>query len=371
MRPTSAATTHFGGSAPRRWAALVGAQPCCAWHGSWRARVHARASTCGKTSCADARRAADAAPAARRARGAEGRGLDKAPAGPSAAPAKRDLPDPAPARDDAGKVGKHRPAGALFAGGVHPKDVGQGALGDCYLCAGLSSVAHARPEAIRDAITAKPDGTYDVRLFDRSGKPQTVSVDGELYRKGEAGPRYARGTDAKELWPAIYEKAYAQYKGSYEAIGKGGQAGRAMQTITGKPSDRVANASLTADQLWDRVHGAVEAGRPIAADTHGREKKYEASGLVSNHAYSVLGTQTEGADRFVTLRNPWASTEYTGGAEGYGTDVDLDGDGKLDGDDGVFRMKLGDFQRLFEHTDVNDPPPAPGIMDRVRGRFGW
>ncbi|MCA9553514.1 MAG: hypothetical protein KC933_25980, partial [Myxococcales bacterium] len=283
--------------------------------------------------------------------------------------APRDLPDPPPTRADQGKVSARPAAGQLFQNGVGPKDVQQGAIGDCYLCAGLSSVAHANPQAIRDAITTRPDGTYDVRIFDATGKPHTVNVDGDLYRREDGGPRYARGTDEKELWPAIYEKAYAKARHSYEVIGRGGVAGWAMQSITGKPSDRVANASVSADALWNRVHGATEAGRPVAADTHGQEKKYQTNGLVASHAYSVLGTQIEDGQRYVTLRNPWASTEYTGGAGGYQTDVDFDGDGKLDGNDGVFRMKLEDFHRLFEHTDVNDPPPRPGLFDRVWGLF--
>lgn len=271
-------------------------------------------------------------------------------------------------KDDRGSVTAKRQPGQVQRAGVDPRDVQQGAIGDCYFCAGLSSVAKARPEVLKDGITDNGDGTYDVRLYDARGRARTVTVDDELYRKKNAGPRYARGTDQKELWPALYEKAYAQMKGSYEAIGNGGQARSAMQTITGKPSDRVHNQSLSADALWGRVKGAVDGQRPIAADTYGSAKKYTKSGLVDGHAYSVLGTQTDGGDRYVVLRNPWASTEYANGA--YGTDVDVDGDGKMDGNDGVFRMKLEDFQRLFEHTDVNDPAPKPSLMSRVLGLFG-
>jgi len=251
---------------------------------------------------------------------------------------------------------------------VDPRDVEQGAIGDCYFLAGLSSVAKARPEVLKDGITDNGDGTYGVRLYDANGKARTVTVDDELYRKEGGGPRYARGTDRKELWPALYEKAYAKMRGSYETIGNGGQARRAMEAITGKTSDRVHNQKLTADALWDRVNGALDGNKPIATDTYGSGKKYDNNGVVSGHAYSVLGTQTDGDDRYVVLRNPWGSGEYSNPA--YETDVDWAKDGKLDGDDGVFRMKLEDFHRLYEHTDVNDVPRKRGIIERFRGLFG-
>ena len=299
-----------------------------------------------------------------------------APGGPKPAPKKtpetpnghrvRDLADPKPATDDRGKVKNTRQPGQVLKGGISPLDVQQGALGDCYFCAGLASVAQAKPDVLKNGITDRGDGTYDVRLYDDQGQPKTVTVDDELYRKGNGGPRYARGTDPRELWPALYEKAYAQLHGGYQDIW-GGRAGLAMQTLTGKPSDRVANAGLTPDALWTRVNDAVAQQRPIAAATFGNEKKYQNNGLVGGHAYSILGTQEVDKNRYVVLRNPWAATEYS---DGYQTDVDFDRDGKTDGNDGVFRMRLEDFQRQFENTDVNDIPPKPGLMDRFLGLFG-
>ncbi len=278
----------------------------------------------------------------------------------------RNLPDPRPTNDDRGKLNKSRQPGRVIRGDISPLDVGQGAIGDCYFCAGLSAIAQARPEVLKNGIKDRGDGTYDVRLYDHRGRERTVTVDDELYRKGHAGPRYGRGTDHRELWPPLYEKAYAEFRGGYDRLDTGGQAGKAMQTLTGEPSDRVANKSVTADELWNRVTDAVTNRRPIAADTYGRAKKYQTNGLVHGHVYSILGTQKDGDDRFVTLRNPWGASEYRAD---YRTDVDRDSDGRLDGNDGVFRMRLEDFHRLFEHTDVNDPPPKPGLLDRVFGLF--
>lgn len=283
----------------------------------------------------------------------------------------KDLKDPVTRAQDKDLI-KTRQPGQICVNGVCAADVEQGAIADCYLVSGLASVADAKPQVLRDAIKDNGDGSYRVRLYDKSGAPKHVTIDGQLYSKN-GGLHYGKGTDRKELWVPLMEKAYAKMNGGYEAIGNGGNGGTALTAITGKPSEYVTNRSLGSDALYARLREATEHRRPMTANTFSKgdtkkDKAYGANGLSSWHVYSVLGAGEQGGDRYVTLRNPWASNEYSN--PGYVTDVDRDGDGALDGDDGVFRMKLSDFRQQFRGAWVNDPPPKPSWMDRVGATLG-
>src|SRR5262249_40417620 len=132
--------------------------------------------------------------------------------------------------------------------GVSASDINQGAAGDCYLIAALSAVAGAQPQVIRSAIKLErenKDGTaiYGVRLYVPSAEgpphPVTIHVTTKVYfDHGFLGlgqsPTYSKAPEA-EMWPLLMEKAFAQYKRSYEAIGQGGTSDEPLFALTGKP----------------------------------------------------------------------------------------------------------------------------------------
>jgi hypothetical protein len=99
---------------------------------------------------------------------------------------------------------------------------------------------------------------------------------------------------------------------------------------------------------------ALNRGRPvIAASLSNSDSNYEQNGLALNHAYSVTGVYTDSnGQRWVNLRNPWGyvttdrRVEYR--SSSYNSDIYKPGDGIPDHYDGNFRMKLEDFQRLFQ-----------------------
>ncbi len=241
--------------------------------------------------------------------------------------------------------------GDLFVDGVDEEDVEQGAIADCYFASSMAAVAQDHPELIEDAITDNGDGTYRVRFFNDDGDPEYVTVDDELYRNEHGGILYARGTDRSELWPAILEKGYAQWRGGYDDIGEGGNSGDALRALTGR-GVRYTAANGDTDDLFDTIRAGAEGDHPMVAGTYGeeKEKKYTDSGVSTWHAYTVLDA-SEGDDgqRYVTLRNPWGNTEFNAD---YETDVDWDGDGTLDGNDGIFRMTIEDFQRYYQGVHV-------------------
>ncbi|MFT7583296.1 MAG: hypothetical protein ACI9MR_004983, partial [Myxococcota bacterium] len=137
---------------------------------------------------------------------------------------------------------------ALTPDGKAPKvsDVSQGAIGDCYLMAGMGAVVAQRPDLIQKMVTYD-SGIYTVTFKERQGGvfvDVPIQVDSNLPSKGGTNPIYGQDTATKggndaALWPAIVEKAYAVWKGDYQEIA-GGSPSKAMEAITGARSSSPA-----------------------------------------------------------------------------------------------------------------------------------
>jgi hypothetical protein len=229
--------------------------------------------------------------------------------------------------------------GDLFIEGAHYDDVKQGQIGDCYLAAALSAVAYQDPSAISDAIRDNGDGTYDVRFFERSGagfREVHITIDGDLpLRNG--GLRYAHARNAQELWVPLLEKAYAVWKGGFEAIGNGGVATRVMEALLGKRSSYIGISN--ANTLYSGIEQAIAAGKSVVAGTFGEEQEemYFGTGIYADHAYTVLGVETdENGQRYIKVRNPWGEVER----------------GNDGNDDGTFLVEIEVFQKLYQNVGV-------------------
>jgi hypothetical protein len=105
--------------------------------------------------------------------------------------------------------------GDFFEEATELLDPVQGAVGDCYLIAALSSVAWAQPYVIaqRNRATANAGTFVDVVEFFNGSTRIEVEVSEKL-PLGTPGNYflYCRSSDPGEIWPAIYEKAYAKWR---------------------------------------------------------------------------------------------------------------------------------------------------------------
>jgi hypothetical protein len=254
-----------------------------------------------------------------------------------------DLDDPSVLSDDKDKLTFEWTRGALFVDGVSKDDVVQGMIGDCYMMAGFAAVAAQNPKAIEDAIKDNGDGTYSVRFFQTSSfgpaREVFVTVDGELPTRF-GGMQYGKCRDRGELWVGLLEKAYAQWKGGYDAVGHGGSAGNVMAALTGRaPSYGYLSPSVDADATFAKIKAAIDSGKSAAAGTHGESDKamYTGTGIYADHAYSILGTSEENGVKYVTLRNPWGEVEPSGNGA----------------DDGVFKLDLATFLKLYQSLYVS------------------
>jgi hypothetical protein len=202
---------------------------------------------------------------------------------------------------------------------VHWNDIDQGGLGDCYFMSAMGSVAQQDPDVIRNAIRDNGDGTYTVRFYERQGNgplgigglfgsysynPVEIRVTPDFpMRDGQpvfAGMPDSNGAQ-RELWPALMEKAYAQYSGSYGAI-EGGNPARAMELLTGRPSEEYSASSMTIDQLAN-LHRDGHALTASSLRSGDGKTAYADGTLVSRHAYMITGVDRDAGT--VTLRNPW------------------------------------------------------------------
>ncbi|MGV3625967.1 MAG: C2 family cysteine protease [Archangium sp.] len=264
-----------------------------------------------------------------------------------------DLPDPKLHKDDLNADGTpkfktERFTGPLFIDGPSAADVRQGAIGNCYFPAALASVAAMNPDVIRNMIKDNGDGTYTVKFNTANsysgGRPVEVKVDGDLYVRSFGGPLYggslggSTAKDKMETWYPLIEKAYAQWKGSYDTIGNGGVAGQVMAEVMGRPYSYENLSAANADRMFERIKTAAAAGKPMAAGTYGTDQsaRYTNTGVYANHAYSVLGVEEKNGEKFVKLRNPWGQSEY-----GH--------DGK---NDGFFTMPLAKFAELYRAVHI-------------------
>lgn len=231
--------------------------------------------------------------------------------------------------------------GELTVNGFGMDDALQGQVGDCYFISALAAVARSRPELLQRAVQANRDGTYTVTFFERrsaSAKPSPVAVtiDGTFAnRRGRL--EYAAARETRELWPMIFEKAYAQWKGGFDAI-EGGMSATAIEALTGLSPDFFAVTSDSKpDQLFQRLKEATAGGACAVA----LSKPWDPSeqGVVADHAYTLLGVEEKNGQRLVSLRNPWGERE-----PGH--------DGR---DDGIFSMPLDKFMTSFATVEFAQP----------------
>jgi hypothetical protein len=271
---------------------------------------------------------------------------------PGGTPGTTDLvPDPALHRDELNadgtpKFGKRTFTGPLFIDGAQASDVQQGQLGNCYFPAAMAALAHFAPEAVEKMIKDNGDGTYTVTFKQKDWatggryKDVQIKVDGDLYCRSWGGPLYGRSSNSAdpkkmELWFPLIEKAYAQWKGSYDTIGNGGHVSDVFEDCLGVRTGSMGIGYASPDSVWNQIVRCVDEKKPVGAGTYGddQEARYTNTGVYADHAYSILGYEKDAnGERFVILRNPWGESEPAGNGP----------------NDGVFKLKLQDFTRLYQ-----------------------
>lgn len=231
--------------------------------------------------------------------------------------------------------------GDLTVNGFGMDDPMQGQVGDCYFIAALASVAKTHPELLANAVKTNRDGTYTVTFFEHkkdAAKPTPVSitVDGSFANR-HGRLEYAAARETRELWPMIFEKAYASWKGGFDAI-EAGMSATALEALTGaKPDFFPVTSESNPAALWKQLKQATAGNGCVVA----LSKPWDPSeqGVVADHAYTLLGVEEKNGQKLVSLRNPWGERE-----PGH--------DGR---DDGIFTMPLEKFMTSFATVEFAKP----------------
>ena len=245
-------------------------------------------------------------------------------------------------------------------------------MANCYYIAALSAVAWAMPYRIRHLTRATGQNQDRFTNLIQFFKPDTggqlereVEVTDTVPLNGSGNFLYARSSEAGEIWPAVYEKAYAKLKtgitGDHPDIlaTAWGDCVWATAQLTGGHRAYYDNANETADKLWDLVRANSMGGRtvnPMTAWTYGsgddapKKVIYEDANVVGSHCYTVLGWDYRDGRKYIILRNPWGNTEVTASALDatiYAYDVSWWRPIALKDMDGTFAMEIETFKKYF------------------------
>ncbi len=212
----------------------------------------------------------------------------------------QDLPDPI-ARDPYANY-SHLP---LWVDGAQYDDAVQGIIGDCWLAAAVSSLAQASPEMLEESIIDLGDGTYGVRFYDWYTQEEIwYRVDADLPQVNGT-PTYASITPDGELWVALLEKAFIQYRGydSYSRL-DGGYMGGAYAALTGEGYDTIVTSTMTNDDMGVYIEQSLAAGHAVSVGSDGLPGQVVVNPILGAHAYAVHSIEEVDDEWFVTVYNP-------------------------------------------------------------------
>lgn len=283
-------------------------------------------------------------------------------------------------RSDYDKLKWERPGGifkgddyTVFTSGIHPNDIEQGGLGDCYLLSALSSIAEV-PERITRIICSKDvnsSGAYCIALC-ITGIWEEIIIDDLIPVRPYSQKPAFNSSKSNELWVMLVEKAWAKVNGGYNNI-VGGLIREVLHDLTGAPAVTFFNCEGTPEEHWQNLLEGERNNFIMAAGTDdiqqsGDDSQDKKTGLAGNHAYSLLGAYEiveEGGtkralrphepsnplnERIVKLRNPWGQGEWNGDwsdlSEKWTDDLKIQLQA-FQNDDGVFFIGFDNFRRYY------------------------
>ena len=118
-----------------------------------------------------------------------------------------------------------------------------------------ASALAEKPERLKKIFREEQDesykgishnGIYAINMYALM-MPVTLTIDDRLpMKKGTNRTLYANVGRDKSVWGPLYEKAFAKYHGSYEAL-VGGNPEKALNTIAVAPGVMIDNKKISTD----------------------------------------------------------------------------------------------------------------------------
>ena len=241
--------------------------------------------------------------------------------------------------------------------GIHPNDIYQGKLGNCYFLSSISAIAE-HPERLTRLILTQninEKHVYAVAI-NYCGVWKKIYLDSYF-------PVVGRHilfchTDDEEIWAMLLEKAYAKLFSGYWNIGHAGWSFHALKDLTGAPCEYTQIHMVNKDTLWRNIIDCDRRDDIMVAATKNTStiKRY---GLDPGHAYTLVGAYELNGQRVLELRNPWGKGEWNGewgdkDKENWTEELKnkyrkdgIDDEDETGEGDGRFFMGLNDFVQHF------------------------
>ena len=256
----------------------------------------------------------------------------------------------------------------LFApGDPHVQTLGQGRLGDCFLLAGVGTLAACQPDRLRRMIAVDPDGRVAVTFGTGQRVVLPPPTDGEIVIGANAHNSFNDG-----VWANVMEKAIGRvyldrqktprHVTPYSIIGVGGTPNTPLSLITGHACRRVGcedfqRGKLAGDErarrldaVRDELAAAFKSGRLVVggtADIHAGQ--VVVPGLYYDHSYGVLAYDR--TSDVVTFWNPMGNGYTPKGEPGltYGFPTSR----------GRFTVPLAEAVMWFGSFSIETDQPVP------------
>ena len=294
-----------------------------------------------------------------------------------------------------------------------PRDILQGAVGNCGFCSGIASLVAGWPDFLSRAIHWDADcGAYSIRLYPNGQERYLLLDDYLLSRKdgsGESPSLHGKPSTTTDIVVRMLEKAFVKLQGSYASLdgyykykSLYRHPARALQLLTGASCAVEICCDTGEKDEEEKLYATLFASQGKCCRVAHCRKSW--NGLRSNHGYSLLWVgqvdndntnanttakyiETEKVTKLVCLRNPHGNHSYTGNF-GFGSNAwtpkiesnllslhehcfqrctstgritwrsqELNYDGALD--DGIFFMEFSAFFGCFPSITV-----AGGIQGR-------
>ena len=244
------------------------------------------------------------------------------------------------------------------------KDVIQGELGDGYFLSTLSALAE-NPKNITNIIqnSKVSDGAYEATIYIH-GEPVKVSVDDSFPVANASKIAFAGINDnTGSIWPMILEKIWAKCNKSYEDIIPGNSSD-AFEFLTPAPFDNYFHTQDISSSLFNIIQEASNKNYIILADiTETKNTNLDTlskMGLITNHAYSVIGTavlkKPNGNEiQLIKMKNIWGTNEWIGDWSDKSlkwTQEFKKAVGLQEKEEGIFWMSYDDYLQFYTTTHI-------------------
>ncbi|PNP54806.1 hypothetical protein FNYG_15592 [Fusarium nygamai] len=253
-------------------------------------------------------------------------------------------------------------------------DPTQGCASNSWLIAALFSVFWSDPVIINRATRVHYEKDEKKRLAikfhdkggDNNGKTETMEVNYEIpINNSNNGLLYCRSSDGADIWPSLYEKAFAKW-----ITGSSSEQPDITQTHYGDPVKAMAQINgqdphyyRTENYPANDMLGLVRSNyvnfktiNPMTAWTYATSNIYRGSNVIANHAYSILSYTILSDKQYLILRNPWGVTEPIGLNSYPGLlkrlDPNLWHPASLLDHGGLFAMETEAFKHYFAYIGV-------------------